>query len=306
MSETFRFVSRGGIGDALVLTAVFRALKHRDPACRVVVFARNAGHHAVFERNPHIDVLHHPRWLHPRLKPLRRLFRVSQEAMTELHSLLPSMFYTEHAARVLGSRLGLELHDTKPELVLSPDEHMKAGELLHGSADPVAVHASAYSSANKNWRIESWEALVRNNAQHTFVQLGLGSEPRVRGTVDLRGLPLRVSFAVIARSSAFVGVDSGLAHAAAAVGTPAVVLFGASTPAVYGHAQNVNLYHRAACSPCFDILGSEPCPYGNPCVNDITEAEVSVALRGLGRRDERATFASGTAAAPGVRTAMSR
>ncbi|MDQ6942081.1 MAG: glycosyltransferase family 9 protein [Candidatus Eremiobacteraeota bacterium] len=282
MSDTFRFVSRGGIGDALLLTPIFRELKRRDPSCRTIVFARNGSHYEVFRRNPHIDVLRRPGWLDPRLAALRGVVGVPKSALVELHSLLPSMFYREQASRVVGSRLGLSIDDTQPVLALSPREHEEAAELLRDRAVPVAIHSSAYSSANKNWRIENWEAFVRENESRSFVQLGLASEPRVAGTSDLRGLPLRVSFAVIARSTAFVGVDSGLAHAAVALGVPSVVLFGASNPAVYGHEQSINLYSRAPCSPCFEILGSEPCPYGTPCVNDIAVAEVSAALRRLG------------------------
>lgn len=54
------------------------------------------------------------------------------------------------------------------------------------------------------------------------------SGPQVRpaaGAVSLRGL-----FALIAGASVFVGGDSGAAHAAAALGTPTVVIFGITEP----------------------------------------------------------------------------
>jgi hypothetical protein len=33
------------------------------------------------------------------------------------------------------------------------------------------------------------------------------------------------------------------------------------------------------CAPCIDTLGGNPCPYGAPCLGDITVAEVGEALR---------------------------
>jgi ADP-heptose:LPS heptosyltransferase len=49
----------------------------------------------------------------------------------------------------------------------------------------------------------------------------------------LRGAPLKEVIALIAGSSLLVGNDSGPAHVAAALGTPLVVLFGASDPLVW-------------------------------------------------------------------------
>ena len=33
------------------------------------------------------------------------------------------------------------------------------------------------------------------------------------------------------------------------------------------------------CAPCIDTLAGNPCPYGAPCLGDISVAEVSQALR---------------------------
>ncbi|RKY65305.1 MAG: hypothetical protein DRP99_00395, partial [Candidatus Latescibacterota bacterium] len=45
---------------------------------------------------------------------------------------------------------------------------------------------------------------------------------------------LRKVAGLLARCSAFVGNDSGIAHIAAAVGTPTVVIFGPTEPEVWG------------------------------------------------------------------------
>ncbi|MCB0216886.1 MAG: glycosyltransferase family 9 protein [Chloroflexi bacterium] len=65
---------------------------------------------------------------------------------------------------------------------------------------------------------------------------GLGSDrPRQGRLLDLCGqLTLDEAAAVIEGCALYVGNDSGLAHLAAAVGTPALVLFGPTDPARYG------------------------------------------------------------------------
>ena len=53
---------------------------------------------------------------------------------------------------------------------------------------------------------------------------------RGRGRIDLCGkTSLREAAGIIARSRGFVGIDTGLAHIAAAVGAPTLVLFGATS-----------------------------------------------------------------------------
>ncbi len=51
--------------------------------------------------------------------------------------------------------------------------------------------------------------------------------------IEMAVLPLRALFALCARSHSMISVDTGPAHAAAAVGLPLVVLFGASPPQMW-------------------------------------------------------------------------
>ena len=49
------------------------------------------------------------------------------------------------------------------------------------------------------------------------------------------GEPLRAAAAHLARAALFLGGDSGIAHLAVAIGTPTVVLYGASDDMKWGH-----------------------------------------------------------------------
>jgi heptosyltransferase-2/heptosyltransferase-3 len=59
--------------------------------------------------------------------------------------------------------------------------------------------------------------------------------------------------ALASRAQLFVGNDSGIAHIAAAVGTPSVVIFGSSNIAHW------RPWHRAAAEVVFEELPCQPC-----------------------------------------------
>jgi ADP-heptose:LPS heptosyltransferase len=93
--------------------------------------------------------------------------------------------------------------------------------------------------------------------------------------VDWTGqLTLIETAALIARADLFIGADSGPAHLAAAVGTPAMVLFSGTNRVEqwrpWGSHVTV-LRHETACSPCH----RQSCPWADhPCMSRLTPSEV--------------------------------
>jgi ADP-heptose:LPS heptosyltransferase len=101
---------------------------------------------------------------------------------------------------------------------------------------------------NKYWPSERWAAVIRflraRCPAHPIVLLGTAPEyslnqelaalAQVEGVYNAAGdLPIPRLVALLARASALITVDSGPAHAAAAVGCPQVVLFGKASPSLY-------------------------------------------------------------------------
>jgi ADP-heptose:LPS heptosyltransferase len=101
---------------------------------------------------------------------------------------------------------------------------------------------------NKYWPNERWAEVLRHvrlqNPDHTIVLLGTGPEYALNQEVAALAniarlynaaddLPIPRLVALLARAAGLITVDSGPAHAAAAVGCPLVVLFGKALPSLY-------------------------------------------------------------------------
>lgn len=89
--------------------------------------------------------------------------------------------------------------------------------------------------------------------------------------------------AQLARADGVVGVDSGLAHLVAAVGTPAITLYGPTrtelTGALGPHQRN--LAAEFACAPCMqrECTYKEPSPVAPACFAGLDPRQVYTALQ---------------------------
>lgn len=142
------------------------------------------------------------------------------------------------------ARLVPELHSTGEEKSVARD-FLRCGG-WHGSQPLLGIHAGCgrgKAALRKRWPEERFAALAR-----TFIAKGVKillitgpSEKDVSarlsamigpGVMNTEGrLSLRESAAAIACCRVFLSNDSGVAHTAAAAGTPLAVLFGPSDPA---------------------------------------------------------------------------
>lgn len=156
----------------------------------------------------------------------------------------------EHAARQLArplEELGLQLSEAAARLYPSAGDCELAENFLQAHSPPVIALHPGSGSASKNWPITNWlqlcqwilqtetaSALLLVSGEAEEKEMGalsaLGPASRVHRAKDL-ALPLLA--AVLRKCALFLGHDSGISHIAAAVGTPCILLFGATDPRVW-------------------------------------------------------------------------
>jgi hypothetical protein len=114
-----------------------------------------------------------------------------------------------------------------------------------------------YLGRNKAWN--GWAELLKTDLP--WVQLGIKA-PKTR---QVRTEGIRHALAVLAGAKLFVGTDGALHHAAAALGVPAVVLWGGLvSPKILGYPTHINIWngakscgtHNRICPHCREAMDS--------------------------------------------------
>jgi len=96
--------------------------------------------------------------------------------------------------------------------------------------DFVVIHPFA-SRAAKRWPLDRFEEVARRLGARWPVRWCAGPDEPLGGAVRIADLYELACW--LARARLYLGNDSGIAHLAAAAGTPVVVLFGPTDPAVW-------------------------------------------------------------------------
>jgi len=124
-----------------------------------------------------------------------------------------------------------------------------------------AIHPGSGSPA-KNWSPENFAAVAEGMSRRGKIFLISGPANdgldevrkalRKANPLVLENLPLLQLAALLKRSTAYLGNDSGITHLAAVLGLPTVAIFGPTDPATWGpRGSEVRiLYERKSCSPC--------------------------------------------------------
>jgi predicted glycosyltransferase len=220
---------------------------------------------------------------------------------------------------LLLGELGIEPDFTEaPRFPVLPGDRQRAAQLLGEAgvgegARAVAVHAGSARTVlarAKRWPGEHYATLlaaIQRDLRLPVVMLEGPDETGVgeRILARLPGTAARVirlvdglgdAAGVLERCRLYVGSDSGLAHLAAAVGTPAVTLFAPADPdrvCPFGQRDLVVQPEGRACSPCFAYPWKSPYPRiacDDPvCIADITPRSVLAAVaKALNKEDAAA------------------
>ena len=157
------------------------------------------------------------------------------------HRIDPAQHLIDRCRRLAGMTFGYEPAGA-PRFGLAPPPQGEAPDA------PYVVFLHATSRSDKLWPEAHWRALLEQvvNAGFTVVLPWGSTEEKARSERIARGesaslVPQRRSLpelaSLLARAVWVVGVDTGLTHLAAALGTPTVAIFTATDPRLAGVAR---------------------------------------------------------------------
>ena len=152
----------------------------------------------------------------------------------------------------------------------------------------VAVHLGAAYGPAKLWPLPQVEEFCRLMATDGAIVVLVGAPgdaeaaKAVMAAAPARSLVGRdrpaLLTALLSELDVLVSGDTGVAHLAAALGTPAVTLFGPTDPALSAPRGAVRvLTHPVPCAPCF----YRACPIDHPCLRDLAPSRVRDAVRSV-------------------------
>jgi heptosyltransferase-2 len=181
----------------------------------------------------------------------------------------------------------IKLHVAESSRTRATAQLAAAGVRLH--AIKLAIGAGASYGSAKCWppsrfaelanRLQAqWDAdvILFGAAGETDVSSAIASEMK-HAPIDLTGKTTVADLpALLSHCHVFIGNDSGAMHVAAAVGLPAVAIFGPTDPVGTAPVtpRHSIVRQQPYCSPCF----LRRCPIDHRCMTRITTSEVEAAV----------------------------
>jgi heptosyltransferase-2 len=181
----------------------------------------------------------------------------------------------------LGARPGRMRLSPRPEWTAAVRERFKDGGRY-------AALCIGSEWETKIWPPERYAALARILSAKGLVPVLFGGPKdralaaQIPGAIDTVGNPIGEALAILARCELCVGGDTGLVHAARALGVPTVALFGPTSSKVHAFDERtVPVSLGLDCSPC-SLHGGRRCPLGHHrCMRDLDEERVARACQAV-------------------------
>lgn len=285
----------GGFGDLLFITPIVEYLKRRYPTCKISV-ATSKRFRDVWQNNPNID----PRTCSFSL-PISLDFISKHNYTGIFEGTIESSKTDDQFCAIDAFAFNLGIFDMPLELK-RPRYYLKKSEINVAknkvrSASGFNIYTDPYicfqwksSSILRDYPYEKLVAAMFELQKRTGYKIAILTHPNYRQLIDhevkmaqehvmqsevpldyinLAGVTsYRQSAGVLALSAGIVGIDSSLAHLAAALGVPSVSIYGpfkAEWRTAYNQ-NNISLQNRASCpnAPCAYHTGpgdSDGLPY---------------------------------------------
>lgn len=318
------FMHQASIGDTLMVTPVYRALKECFPDCRQVVVTGHAGYE-LLRGNPHIDTLLRYEKGDPVLPIIRNIWRADASVIFDYHYRNALYSFLALIPRRIGygkDFINVKLRD-EPLEMFEPLKYLAAVKPLGIHTDDLTLTRPATTEAEKirvtellseikspaqklilltpfsldtikDWEPPKYREIISRVKKSGHVTAILGGRAEAeRAAVEFPDaanfagkLNLRESAEMISRADLHISGCTSMLHVCSTTDTPAIAIYGPSMPEQWAPKKNCTVItHRLPCSPCHNIAGKPLCR-DNRCIKNISVDEVwSVAEKILRAHD---------------------
>jgi len=211
---TILFRRKGAMGDVLLTTPILFALKNKYPNSYIVYETDCPG---ILTGNPCINEIVRRE---PKLKKYDIVLTPRYEVDMEKNAII-----------TMANQCNVTLKKAKLQVYLTEDDVNPIRRFLKPNQRHIVFHTGrAWKS--KEWELDRFVKVASHYKKKGYEILEIGN-PQTQYTgvgKDCRGLPIKQTAALIKECCLFLGIDSGCAHIAKAVGTPACVIYGCVHP----------------------------------------------------------------------------
>ena len=287
MVKTIFYFFCGHYGDALINSPAIEGLREKYPHAKI--FSNNVKCFVdIYENNPRLDgFVSSPEEVFVDKEFMQRraandfsrdevlVLTCYLKTKPTLHRVvLPAVDFVCRIVKVTPESNRIRIY------LSSEDETFAKGFYKKNRQKTVIFHNRKFLYApQKEWYNEKWAEVIDyiNRCGHQVIQVGIHDDPYIEGAIDLRDqTTIREAFALLKYADCFLGLDPVFNHASNAFLKPSVVLFGSTTPEVWGYDHNINIYKGLKCQPCWDLLGNK-C-HVRKCMAQITVDDVIEAI----------------------------
>jgi hypothetical protein len=252
-----------GFGDDLMLSGEARAMQARDPRPVVVYRKGRPFWREAWNGNP--------RFVHPDLASM-----IDHQRYVLEDGIARRPYQCK--AKTTAERWAWVPYRPIPgELFLSDAELNFAAPFSGRRFVMIEPHIKPGASPNKDWGFHRWQQVVKLRPDLDWIQTGPDHVRPLSGVQFVPCPSVRHACAVLDRATAYVGPEGGMHHAAAALGKPAVVIFGGFiSPDVTGYDTHRNLFTGGtACG------WRKPCKHCSEAMDKITPEDVIANLEAI-------------------------
>lgn len=265
------FIVEGGMGKVIASTAIARMLRRRFSDKKIVVVS---GYEDIYMHNLNVNRIYNfnnPLYLYEDYANPDSCFVRVEPYMTHEY-----MFQGQHLVKAWAHEIGftdaeIEADSGLPEIYFTKNEIDSAHEYIKectgdgkkkfiliqwtGGVAPQEKTMQAYYASQMHMHRRSLPTKVVQQIVNRFVSQNYvvgavqhNNHPDIKGTENI-SFPARATIALLKFSDGFIGIDSFMQHACAALGVQGVICWGGTDPCRLGYDVNVNLTREVCSTP---------------------------------------------------------